>query len=232
MSRIRLVGGAVVLMLSCGATLAHRQGAVPSPAATAVNLPVRALPTDFGLPDETAPAYVAKVQIEVAPVVRIGAYGAAGHIWLAPQSWTGRASVGVDGNTVVRIYPAGRIGTRGARIIYTSIPACVACILSEAAPYFPDAQQQWDERFNRDGKNPIHAPRGLTLTRTSPHLVRYRLPDEGGLIVRGVAFYNGTEEFEGIHVVLPAAEEQLSEFLLMYFSDRAGHDCSPSAICR
>src|ERR1700680_3922779 len=65
-------------------------------------LPITVLPTAFGLPDESAPTYPANLSVEVPSHLQIAAYGAAGHVWLAPLAWTGQGSVGVDGGISVQ----------------------------------------------------------------------------------------------------------------------------------
>lgn len=208
--------------------------AVMVSAAAAVRLPVTILPTSFGLTDAAAPTYPASINVEAPPQLQLSAYGAAGQVWLAPRSWTGHASVGVDGNSVVVLYPVGQDGTSGPRITYAAIPACVGCILSSAAPYFPEALKRWNEDYNSDGKNPVAVPRDLKVTHMAPHLVTYTSPNESGLLVHGAAFYdaNGGAGYEEIRLTLPPADERLGGFLLKYFSDHAGQECSPQTACR
>jgi hypothetical protein len=197
----------------------------------AVTLPVTIVPTTFGLPDEEAPTYPASISVEASPRVQVAAYGGAGQVWLAPRSWTGHASEGVDGSTTVELYPVGEDGTSGPQISYTVIPACVGCMEGAAAPYFPEALKQWNEDYNKDGTNPARIPRNLKITRISPCLVTYALPNEHGLLVRGGAFYGpsdptGDARYEGVSLMLPPADERLAEFLLRYFTDHAGQKCS------
>jgi hypothetical protein len=188
-------------------------------------LKVTVLPTSFGLPDVTAPTYPATVNVEVPSQLQIAAYGAAGRVWLAPSSWTGAGSVGVDGNVFVNLTPTGGNSASGPRIAYMAMPACTSCILSRAAVYFPDALEQWNTNFNSDRKNPIARPAdGLLLSRLGPHLVQYGLPSENGLPVRGAAFYDpsGDRFYEEVRLVLPETDERLVEFLVKYFADHIG----------
>jgi hypothetical protein len=202
--------------------------------AATVALPVAVLPTGFGLPDEPAPTYPANISVEAPSELQLSAYGAAGQVWLAPGSWTGDGAVGADGNMVVQLYPVGTDGTSGPHITYTVISSCVGCMLSSAAPYFPDALKQWNEEYNSDGKNPVAVPIGLTVTNVTSGLVTYALPSESGLLARGAAAYNHgkAEGYEEVRVTLPPADERLAEFLLKYFIDHAGQNCSPRAACR
>jgi hypothetical protein len=190
----------------------------------AVTLPVTVLPTGFGLPDLPAPTYPPNVTVEAPPQLPLAAYGAAGQVWLAPRSWTGDGSVGVDGNIFVQPYPIGKDGTTGPHITYAAIPACVGCMLSRAAAYVPDALRQWNEQFNSEGKNQVAVPDGLTVTKVTPRLVTYALPHENDWLVRGAAFYDtdGDAFYEEIRLTLPAADERLAEFLLKYFGDHTG----------
>lgn len=193
-------------------------------AATALRaLPVMVLATRFGVPDAPPPIYPFEIHVATAAHFPIAAYGAAGDEWLAPIGWTGQGVVGVDGGINVELHPVGDQTASGARISYTVIPACLGCILSNAARFFPEAFRQWTEEYDRDGKNPISVPAGLKTATAGPHLVAFELPREGGLIVRGEAFYDAAVEprYEEIHMSLPEADKELADFLLNYFGGRA-----------
>jgi hypothetical protein len=187
-------------------------------------LPITVLPTEFGLPDESAPAYPANLSVEVPPQLQIAAYGTAGHVWLAPPSWTGQSSVGADGGVSVQLHPIASDGGSGSVITYRAVPGCRVCMLSSAAPYFPDALKQFNEEYNRSDKNPVPVPRDRAITRVTPHLVTYALPSGNGLLVRGAVFYDATGDgfYEEVALTLPIADERLAEFLLKYFGDRVG----------
>ena len=221
-----LLVGALISMPVFAASARRSLQAIQSPNANtlAVTLPVIVLPTTFGLPREEQPKYPSTISVEAPPQLQLSAYGSAGQLWLAPRSWTGDGGVGVDGNIFVHLYPVGKEVVSGPRITYTAIPACVGCMLSVAAPYFPDALKQWNEDYNRDGKNPVAVPRDLAVTRVTSHLVRYALPDGNDLLVRGAAFYDtdGDRFYEEVRLTLPAADELLAEFLLKYFADHTG----------
>jgi hypothetical protein len=192
--------------------------------ALVVMLPVTVLPTGFGLPDESAPAYPATINVEAAPGLQLAAYGAARQVWLAPRSWTGAGAVGADGNISFHLYPIGSDGSSGPNITYASISACVGCMLSRAALYFPEALTQWNEEYNADGKNPVAVRGDLAVTKVTPQLVTYKLPNEDNLLVRGAAFYDtrGDAFYAEARLTLPAADDRLAEFLLKYFSDHTG----------
>jgi hypothetical protein len=193
----------------------------------AVTLPVIVLPTTFGLPGEEEPKYPSTVSVEAPPQLQLAAYGAAGHVWLAPRSWTGHGGVGVDGNIFVQLYPVGGNGVAGQRVTYTVMAACERCMFSSAAPYFPEALKQWNEEFNRDGRNPVAFPIEMVSSQIRPHLVHYNLPEENGLPVHGAAFYDpsgdgGDPFYEEVRMVLPETDKRLTEFLLKYFDDHTG----------
>jgi hypothetical protein len=187
-------------------------------------LPITVLPTEFGLPDESARTYSASLSLEVPPQLEIAAYGAAGHVWLAPPSWTGQGSVGADGGMSVQLHPTASDGVSGSRITYRAVPGCRVCMLGSAAPYFPDALKQFNEEYNRGDKNPVAAPGDLAITRVTSHLVTSALPSRNGLLVRGAAFYDSTGDgfYEEVTLTLPIADERLAEFLLKYFGDGVG----------
>lgn len=189
-----------------------------------VTLPVTVVPTTFGLPGEETPTYPASFSVEVPESVHVAAYGGAGQVWLAPRSWTGKAAEGADGSGQVKLYPSNEHGAFGPQITYTVIPACLGCMLSEAAPYFPKALAQWNEDYNQNGQNPILIPHKLKITHISPRVVIYSLPSEHGFLVRGAAFYdpNGDSGYEEVKLVLPSSDERLAKFLLKYFTDHAG----------
>lgn len=223
----RLLASVLVLATPLFAAAARRspqsiQAANTSKAnAVAVTLPVAVLPTSFGLPDVPAPTYPANLSVDVPPQVQVAAYGAAGHVWLAPPSWTGDAAVGADGSVLVRLFPVGRDGTSGPRVIYSAEVGCAGCKVADAAPYFPEAMKAWNSDDNFDGKNPIPIPKGLVVHRVSKTFVTYALPNENNLHIRGAAFYdsNGDGFYEEVRLVLPATDERLAEFLLKYFGD-------------
>ena len=155
---------------------------------------------------------------------QLAAYGAAGEIWLGPKSWTGEGIVGVDGGERVTLYPVGASATSSAsRISYAKEPACVGCILSEAAPYFPAAMKEWKKSFDDPNGSEILAMPGLQITNTSsPNVVRYSLPASNGFFTVGIADYASADDgsdpfFAEARVTLPKGKEKLADFLLQDF---------------
>jgi Domain of unknown function (DUF4850) len=197
----------------------------------AINLPVQVLMTSDGMsgdslfkdqyPEST------KVVAQHQLASQIGAYGAAYKIWIGPNGWTGQAGAGVDGTVSAYLYPLGGSDSAGPRINYYVIPACGGCILSAAALYFSNAMNEWNVEYNKDGKVPIKIPPGLKVTKLSPTLVLYSLPDIHGLTVGGVAYYDsGGEEsdasFLSAQFTMPAKDSVLTRFLLKTFLEREG----------
>jgi hypothetical protein len=150
-------------------------------------------------------------------VGQIAAYGASSKVWIGPKGWTGSGVVGVDGNTVVKLYPNKNHSKSGPHITYYQVPACVGCMLEEAARYFPKARAEYNSEYNKDGKLPVRIPNGLKATRLSSTLVTYTLPDSNGLSTRGVAYYNPDNDnnpYTNAEFTLPSEQSHLSDFLV------------------
>lgn len=187
-------------------------------------LTIAPLPTAFGVSDEPAPAYARTITVDAPPQLQIAAYGVANQVWLAPRSWTGGGTVGVDGNVSVELHPV----TGDSSVSYHLVPACMVCQLGRAAPFFPNAVTEWNRRYNSNGSMPLTAPSlGLAVSRADSRLARYSLPDRNGLHVRGVAFYAPDEDglFAQAEVALPREDDTLSDFLLTYFVAHIPHCC-------
>lgn len=185
-----------------------------------IAIPVTVVSTQTALGDNDY-TYPRTLSISVPPSLsgQVGAYGAAGVVWVGPKSWTGNANVGADGNTNVTLYPKGGSGESSPHINYTIFPACVGCILGAAARYFPDAQKMYDQEYNQDGKNPVDIPPGLKVAFDLPHLVRYTLANANGFLTRGAANFSGVENYTEVRIVLPENEAPLAGFLLERFED-------------
>lgn len=190
---------------------------------TAITLTVHVLPTSDGINGEGmyADKYPKRMSIRNAEAFadQIAAFGAAYHVWIGPKGWTGSAVVGVDGGTSVGLYPVGGSALSGPHIEFAETPACMACMLDGAAPYFPRAKQEYNETF--DAPLPP-APPGLRVYPLSPTLVTYLLPDVGSLMVRGVVYFGeGPNRFlEDAKFVLPHADAKLLHFLMQTFVRR------------
>ncbi len=198
---------------------------------TTIDLHVNLLVTSSGLLGDSlfADEYPDDIQFTCRPmfVDHISAYGGAFKVWIGPRDWAGSSSCGVNGNVGVDLTPVNRTDSTGPYIHYWEIPACAGCILSAAAPYFPEAMRGWNRDFDQDGKIPIKVPHGLKFTWVSPTLITYTLPNSKGLTVTGVAYYNGGGEdsdasFSNAEFVMPAKDSVLTSFLLKTFIQREG----------
>jgi hypothetical protein len=188
-----------------------------------VTLTVHILPTDdsagrgMGLYVNRYPKTV-RVENATAFADRIAAYGAAFHVWIAPKGWTGSANSGGDASRFVSLYPVNGSAKSGPRFQYEDTGGCAGCAIDEAAAFFPSAAQGYDEPGP-----PSAAPPGLKVTSRSPSLVTYTLPNLDGLMVRGVAYFNGSDSgpfFEKADFVLPDKDAKLMSFLVHTFIRR------------
>lgn len=123
---------------------------------------------------------------------QVAAYGGAYQIWLGLQGWKGTAESAEDGSLLVYVFPKGGSDSLGPRISYSQIPRCFGCILSAAAPYFPDAMKRWNENYNQYHDNSIKIPKGLITKSINPKLKIYMLPDKNGLARCGIVFYDSS----------------------------------------
>jgi hypothetical protein len=150
-------------------------------------LPVVALKTESGqgVPDTYVYPRTASFPMSDSYGSQLGAYGAAGTLWLGLRGWTGTASEGVDGNTTVALYPEamGEAGVEG--ISYATYPACLSCILNGAAPFFPEAARALKEQY---GDTPYRLSE-LAITRVSDSVVTYSYRNDRGTMAYGAASY-------------------------------------------
>lgn len=209
---------------------ANEQAQNQRPPAT-ITLAVRVLPTLDGISGKGmySNKYPKSVKVRDAGAFanQIEAFGGAYHVWVGPRGWTGSSAAGADGNTVVELYPVGGSDRSGPRIEFYVVPACVGCMLLEAAPYFPNARQEYKQEFGKPRYGlpalpPLPpAPPGLRVRPLSPTLVTYSLPDAHGLMVRGVACFDGPYEFLAeARFVLPHSDAKLLRFLMQTFIRR------------
>lgn len=184
-------------------------------------LSVTVLPTNYAQADAGPDTYPRTVTAIVPQGVRVAAYGATSRVWFGPVGWTGNAAVGIDGSTLVRLFPIGGSPDSGPAITYFAEIGCDGCKIADAAPYFPAAMNTWNIGDNFDGANPIRIPKGLRIRRLSRTLVTYTLPSQNKLQVRGAAFYDSKTwgPFEEVLVKLAPANENLAEFLIKYFTE-------------
>jgi hypothetical protein len=216
------IGTQYQLMVSAEPALISTEFTYPS-----ISLPVVALHTNDTFAD---PSFKYSTTTQIAGptgiVHKLAAYGAAYQVWLAPASWSGVASDGVDGTISVDLHPRGANATSSPDITYLKIPGCMGCMLSVAAPYFPSAMKAWNENFNTDGGNPITVPQGLQTQQVSDNVMRYSLPSAEGFFTRGVAYYGSPPGspadpaytiYAQATVTLPVGDEGLADFILNDF---------------
>lgn len=167
----------------------------------------------------------AKIAGPSSITLQLSAYGSSTDI-IGLKGWTGDDYVGADGTEVTNIFPIGGSKKSGQRIIYYRIPACAGCMFSEAAPYFSDAMKSWNRSYNQDNSNPVAIPEGLEVTTLSPTLAKYKLPDENGLLVRGVMYYGpdsmGDQHLEEATFYLLRDKADVADFLIKEFISRNG----------
>ncbi len=199
--------------------------AAAAAALASVTVPVTVIHTTLAL-DEPQAAYPRAVTLDAPAGLALGAYGAAGKVWLGPAGWTGRATSGVDGTTRVELFPKGSGPSSIRRVTYHVVPACLGCMLSGAAPFFPAAMNHWNAEFNADGRSPVNVPSGLVVDALTPTLVRYTLPDIGSMKVTGAAFYDPSDDglFATVRVQLSAGESGVAAFLLKHFGETIAAD--------
>jgi len=181
---------------------------------------VKVLPTTDGIEDDSvvkAFKYPDSIWVDDAPGKELAAFGAAYDVWLGAQGWTGKGAMGADGNVAVELFPPGAEDLSGPHISYYYVPACVGCILSSAAEYFPGAMEEYNKEYNQDNKSPIKIPDSIKITHLSPSVIMYTLPSKNGLLTQGLAHYEGTENYFEATFVLPTQQSALSDFLMHYY---------------
>lgn len=183
-----------------------------------IRLAVTILHNDYGTPNAGPGDDEGQKTVEVDGAAKfasqIGAYAVGEGIWIAPKHWTGQGDIAVDGNVDVSLYPAsGGSAPSGPRISYKHIYVSELLGLGGAAPYFRNAMNEYNDKFLKsDG--PITIPKGLKVSLINNQLAQYSLPDEGKLLVRGVAYYGGGDDmFQEARFILPQKDGALLAFL-------------------
>jgi uncharacterized protein DUF4850 len=148
---------------------------------------------------------------------KLAAFGAAYQLWLGLNGWAGKGAAGADGNVAVNLFPSGGDDAPGPCIVYYEAPACVGCVLSSAAQYFPEAMKEYNAEYNQDSTDPIRIPNGIQVRKISANIIIYTLPTKNGLLTQGVACYNGLENYSEAKFVLPTEQSELSDFLVKYY---------------
>jgi len=220
------VAGSVVFYLVIFLPQTEGNKIIPAKDTTSTlsTLNVTVLPTDYGLSGKGmyADKYPDNITVNTIIVTadKLGAYGLAGGVWLAPKGWTGQGLLGADGSSQIDLYQQGGSKSYGARISYSEIPACVGCMVDAAAPYFSSATLEYN-KGNFGEVAPLIIPSGLVATSISPTLITYTLPNENGLSVRGVVYYNPNNNYANPFLeakfFLPSSESDVLDFLVKNF---------------
>ncbi|WP_243040390.1 DUF4850 domain-containing protein [Dyella sedimenti] len=144
--------------------------------------------------------------------------------WMpVPAGWrVQRAVIGADGNAIYTF--TAPEGASAGWVTYTVIPACVGCMLDEAAGLLPGA----GERLAALNDQPV-----INLGQTNPVMSWQSRPDEctalfryrmGGLTVRAavlssvpIADGKGDLSLADVYAALPERETGLADFLVGHF---------------
>ncbi len=126
--------------------------AVPSPAtpspthgSAAVEIPVVACATSYGVPSSPAPLPATeRVTLPAVLASRLAVYANDVDRVLGPRGWTCAAQVGADGTSFLRV---ANPGDRAAAIAVSTDIGCVGCALDLACPLFATAARLLQETF-------------------------------------------------------------------------------------
>lgn len=199
-------------------------------AAGEVTLPVTVLVTNDAIegPSSKASVYPKTVDLDWydTTATRIAAYGAAHSLWLAPRGYTGSGNAGADGSISVILYPQGGSGENPPYVRYQAIPACVGCILSQAAIYFDNARADLLHTFDSTMLNMIRTPKGMVIQRISRTLTIYTY-QKSNTQIRGVAYYSPMSDtssgrFEQAEFALGADQKAMTDVLIRQYISLQG----------
>ena len=218
--------------LARAARRAHSRTAVPAgpehpheSGSIRVTLPVRRLPTTFGVDYVVRVPRSVKVTIPAAWQGEIGAYWS-GTVLLGPAGWTGKGLYGADGSGGVQLYPPGGSAASGARMLVEIDGACMGCGAVPAGAYFAYVRRNWSRFEVVPGPAPTPV-KVLSEVYRSPNLIAYRLPDtKDGLEVKGLAYSGLVNDassipFESMTVYLPKPDHALATAILDFFEEQA-----------
>ncbi len=104
---------------------------------------------------------------------------------LAPRGWTCQASIGADGNDYLWAYPRGEVRSRLTRVYKWPnaaqavtadlLPVCEGCVLEQACPFFPKAEQDLVVSYGTGFHCP-HRPPGQDVERVTSTAVAFADP--------------------------------------------------------
>jgi len=180
------------------------------------------LPTRITIP-ENIKINLPEVYSSQLSAYAIAAYNTIEPIIIGPKDWTGKGTIGANGNTVVELHPINTsVNKEGPYISYDEIPACWACFHWQAGKYFPLVQKEAKGNPMLE-TSPIPNLKTIFL---SPQIVAYSLPNTpDGLEVNGVAHMGilnnkPAQPFKKIEVALPKEQHELATVILNTFIER------------
>lgn len=181
------------------------------------------LPTPMPIP-KTITAIVPEIfETQLEAYVAVDENKQIYQVMIGPKNWTGEGYIGANGNTDITIRSNGATD-KGPYISYYEVPACSACFLWSAAPFFPQVAQQY-EKDPMIGKKITPTP-GLKIVQISPQLVSYSTPNTPeGLEVNGVAYAKMVDgqlrqPFISLEVAFPPAQHDLATVILNVFIEK------------
>jgi len=90
-----------------------------------------------------------------------------------------------------------------------------------AAPYFPNAMEDYNRNYNINGEDPILTKDRKYITRMNDSFVRYRIPKTSNTTNIGVIFYPHGERCYGMDIVMANKDEGLAELIIdMYLNKK------------
>lgn len=203
-------------------------GRVPSPRPSGtvtgmvtLTLPVRKLPTVFGVDNHPVVPRMLTVRIPAQWAKDLGAYWS-GQVFLGPAGWTGNGLIGADGSEAIALHPQGGSASTGPRIVITGSGGCFGCGAQAAASFFQAVRDHWSRYQTIPGPPPPKAQVKSEVYLT-PNVLAYQLPNTAdGLEVNGVAYSGLIGQFTGLtfesmQTVLPSAQHGLASIILNYF---------------
>ena len=151
-------------------------------------------------------------QADTDVLAQLAVYYYPGGWLLVPRDWQlARAGQGVDGSQVLVFAPSSGPGF----LRYVNAGACVGCAQSEAALFFPQAQQDAkDDGFDFY----TGADAAITTVPLRTHVLAYEAEKEGQRI-DGVVYYDKDSDmpYWRVDISLPQGERALARAVLNHF---------------
>ena len=228
----------IVLCCLIGSCKQKQQGNDVTPTADNKNtqrdslvLPVTVIVTDDALeghqinPDDYPKTWA--VEWCDTAVTPIAVYGASHALWLGPKGYRGRAAAGADGSVAVQLFPRGGSDAKPPFVRYQSIPACVGCMMSAAAPFFENAKADLLTNYDSAMLDVVHTPDRLVIQKKSTTLVTYTYYEGSSLQISGVAYYSSPTTssrgyFEQAEFALGPENKALTDLLVKSYISMRG----------